>query len=459
MKTLKRVPPAPDVMVRLYMDYKNSGFKGSFKKYLKSIGFTDPAEDQIGMDDGAQMKRTHMHETPHLISVPARAITGKLRIKVLLVDFSDRVGVTPVKHYEDLLFSKKKYPSGSLFDYYKEVTLGKVEIVGSVHGWIRMPQPYTFYTNKNSGTSEKDYPNNAQRLAEDAVQEAINKNIPFEADLDKLGQGIITALFVIHAGRGAEEMPNEVSGDHIWSHKWNMVNPVNITPNLQASIYLTVPHNCKVGVCAHELGHLAFQWEDFYDPDYEENGTEWDGSGIWDLMAGGSWNNGGQTPSHPAGLHKMQHGWITVEKIKVTKSITLKPFTAKTAKVVKITCAAFQPSQYLLLENRTRKGFDFHLPGEGLLVWRVDERHDQDGVVSPALLLIQADGKHNLEDPEDWNEGDAGDPFPGKSKTTKLNETGKICTSFGKKKSGITLSGIKRNADTGVIMVKATIKK
>ncbi|WP_276366746.1 hypothetical protein [Chryseolinea sp. H1M3-3] len=155
----------------------------------------------------------------------------------------------------------------------------------------------------------------------------------------------------------------------------------------------------------------------------------------------------------------MQHGWISVETIKASKTITLKPFSSRSAKVVKITSPAFKPSQYLLLENRTRKGFDFHLPGEGLLVWRVDEKLDQNGVESPALLLIQADGKHNLEDPEDWNEGDAGDPFPGKSKTTKLGETGKISTSFGRKKSGITLTSIKRNADTGVITLKVTIRK
>jgi immune inhibitor A len=457
--TLRRVPPAPDVMVRLYMDYKNSGFKGSFKKYLESIGFTDPADDQIGMDDAALVKRTHLHAPPLFISIPSTRITGRLRVKVLLVDFSDRVGTTPAKNYEDLLFSKKKYPSGSMHDFYTEVSLGKVDITGSVHGWLRMPQPYSFYTNKNSGTEEDDYPNNAQRLAEDAVAEALNRNVPFESDLDKLGQGVVTALFIIHAGRGAEEMPRETAGDHIWSHKWVMVNPVTINPNLQASIYLTVPHNCKVGVCAHELGHLAFQWEDFYDPDFENDGAEWDGSGSWDLMAGGSWNNGGQTPAHPTGLHKMQHGWITTEKVKASKTLTLKPFTAKSAKAVKITSAAFRPSQYLLLENRTRKGFDFHLPGEGLLVWRVDERFDQNGVASPALLLIQADGKHNLEDPDDWNEGDAGDPFPGKAKVTTLSESGKISTSFGRSKSGISLSNIKRNPETGVITLKVSVKK
>jgi hypothetical protein len=26
----------------------------------------------------------------------------------------------------------------------------------------------------------------------------------------------------------------------------------------------------------------------FYDPNYDEDGMEWDGSGVWDLMAGGS---------------------------------------------------------------------------------------------------------------------------------------------------------------------------
>src|SRR5688572_32897868 len=104
------------------MDYKNSGFQGSFKKYLESIGFTDPAEDQVGMDDSALVKRTHLLAPPHFISIPSTRVTGRLRAKVLLVDFSDRVGTTPAKHYEDLLFSKKKYPFGSMYDYFKEIS-------------------------------------------------------------------------------------------------------------------------------------------------------------------------------------------------------------------------------------------------------------------------------------------------------------------------------------------------
>ena len=64
--------------------------------------------------------------------------------------------------------------------------------------------------------------------------------------------------------------------------------------------------------------------------------------------------------------------------------------------------------------------------------------------VAPGLLLIQADGLHDLE--ENWHRGDAGDPFPGSMGRTSLGPTGSISTSFpGQPSSGITLSNIRRN--------------
>ena len=454
----KRVPPAPQVMAALFAQYKKANVKVSFKKYLESIGFTDPAATIPGMDDTARHVKTLVAPI-QLISVPAKKVTGELRIKVLLVDFSDKPGVLPADHYESLLFSRKTYPTGSMADYFEEVTLGKVKLKGNIHGWLRMPQPYSYYTANGSGT-DSPYPNNAQKLAEDAVTAALNSGVQFEPELDKLKQGIITALFIIHAGRGAEEIVGPSSADEIWSHKWALNNPIITGPNLLASIYLAVPNDCKVGVCAHELGHLAFQWEDFYDPNYDQDGSEWDGSGVWDLMAGGSWNNGGITPAHPAGLHKSQHGWITVEQVTKTKSFTLKSYAAKYGKVIKLFSPKYKPNQYILLENRTRKGFDFHLPGEGLLIWRVDESNEQTTADSPALFLIQADGKHDLEKPDDWNSGDAGDPFPGDSSRIKLTDSGKLSTTFPKgKKSGITISNIKFNSTTGEVKFKVTIKK
>lgn len=449
------VPPSPDVMAMLFMDYRRSGKSKSlsFGEYLQSIGFVDPAAAHVGMDDRARFLSTTAG--PELITAPTRPVVGEVRVKVLLVDFPDRPGVLPKSHYEDLLFSDGVFPTGSMRDFYREVSLGKVQVTGSVHGWLRMPQPYSYYTNGNSGTKWADYPHNAPRLAEDAVKAAKQAGVPFEASLDKFGEGIVTALFLVHSGRGAETLHPSISGSEIWSHKWQLRTPVDVGSGLAATIYLTVPNDCKVGVCAHELGHLAFQWQDFYDPDYAKNG-EWDGSGVWDLMAGGSYNGSGARPAHPAGLHKLQHGWITATTLKKSGTVTLRPYSPTAGRVVRIESPAFDKGQYLLLENRQRNGFDFHLPGEGLLVWRIDEKGEQETPNAPGLFLVQADGRNDLSNPKDWNQGDAGDPFPGSANVVTLRDVGEPSTSFPGKRSGITLRKITRDA-AGVIRLQVQI--
>jgi immune inhibitor A len=292
-------------------------------------------------------------------------------------------------------------------------------------------------------------------MAEDAVRIAQQFGIPFEPELDALGLNTITALFIIHAGQGAEELHPSISRNHIWSHKWQIPAPIQVGPNLFASTYLTVPHDCKVGVCCHELGHLAFQWQDFYDANGSDDGHEWAGTGDWDLMAGGSWNGLGTRPAHPAGLHKLQHGWIDVDHIHFAQGapedvpVTLQPYTANSGKVVRVISPHYGNKQYLILENRTRSGFDSQLPGEGLLVWRVDENAEQEAPGSPGLLLVQADGLHELEG--NWDQGDTGDPFPGSKLKTSLLPTGQTSTSFPAGSSHVTLTDITRDPVTGVI--------
>ena len=237
-------------------------------------------------------------------------------------------------------------------------------------------------------------------------------------------------------------------GGEIWSHKWNFRNPVEVAPNLSTTIYLTVPHDCKVGVCAHELGHLAFQWQDFYDPNYDEDGSQWDGSGVWDLMAGGSYNGDSARPAHPAPLHKLQHGWISASSPTSSGNVKIKPYTATGGEVVKLVSPQFKPKkQYLLLESRKRVGFDFDLPGEGLLVWKVDEDREMFAPAAPGLSLVQADGRNDLNNPADWNQGDAGDPFPGPNGEDSLSDAGATSTSFPGKRSGITLKNIRFDSD------------
>ncbi len=122
MKQLHVVPPSPEVMAMLFAEYERSGQmkKSPFQNYLKSIGFTDPAADVVGMDDAARFRRGPAG--PELIEVPKHPVKGKLEVMVLLVDFPDKECKIPAAHYQDMLF-KDSYPIGSMRDYYREVSL------------------------------------------------------------------------------------------------------------------------------------------------------------------------------------------------------------------------------------------------------------------------------------------------------------------------------------------------
>jgi hypothetical protein len=183
-----------------------------------------------------------------------------------------------------------------------------------------------------------------------------------------------------------------------------------------------VPKDCDVGVCAHELGHLVFQWQDFYDPNYAKDGDYWDGAGQWDLMAGGSYNRDGSRPAHPAALHKTQHGWLAVDEVAQSQSLELLPIGSSDGRAVRLRSPRLKNHQYLLLEHRMREGFDADLPGEGLLVWQVDEIKEMTGAADPGMYLIQADGRKDLNNANDFNKGDAGDPFPGAVGVEELKE-------------------------------------
>ena len=444
-------------MSALYMQYLRDGKGVTFAAFLKSIGFGDPSVDVNGMDDKV-LAQPAAAGGLELIAVPRQSIEGELRIIVLLVDFPDRPGQRSVAHYEDLLFSKGVHPTGSLRDYYAEVSNGKVDIVGSVHGWLRMPRKYTSYLGTDSGMEPNDYPDNCQKLGEDAAAAALAKGVKFPPDLDKLGRQFVTALFIVHSGAGAESFPTvETQRQEIWSHKWNLVKPVKVAPGLSATTYLMVPQNCKLGVCAHELGHLAFQWQDFYDPNYNEDGKYWNGTGNWDLMASGSYNFGEAKPAHPAALHKLQHGWVQALEVSKSTSVQLKPTTAAGGRVCKIVSPQFAKSQFLLLESRPQKGFDKFLPGEGLLVWRVDLSKEMYAPATPGMQLVQADGRSELEKNDPNYQGDDSDPFPGSEDVTRLEDINDPSTSFPGKRSGVTLRNIRFDSK-GVASFDVTIE-
>ena len=361
---------------------------------------------RVGMNDGVIRPSDVLAvgTTLSLVrSAPAAArvpLRGELRVAVVLVEFQDKkIGVTK-KHIEDLFFSTgRQIPTGSVREYYEEVTKGLVQVNGEVVGPITLPHPIGFYANGQSGLGDA-FPN-ARTMALDAAQ-AADPLLDFTS-FDNDGDGFVDAYVIIHAGRGAEETGNS---QDIWSHKWVLPNGAIHVDGTQIFGYLTVPEDCKLGVCAHELGHLLFGFPDLYDTD---NSSE--GIGNWCLMAGGSWNGGGDTPSHPSAWCKVQQNWAPVITPAGSSQITLADVKAN-GEIIHVSPLSGNKTEYFLIENRQQKKFDQGLPGEGLLVWHVDDSTpDNTNENHPKVALLQADGKRDLE--RAVNRGDAGDPYPG----------------------------------------------
>jgi hypothetical protein len=172
-------------------------------------------------------------------------------------------------------------------------------------------------------------------------------------------------------------------------------------------------------------------------------------------MAGGSWNGNGDCPAHPSAWCKAQQGWVTVVNQTANAAVSFADVgTSHT--VHRLWKDGSQGNEYFLVENRQRQLYDRMLPGDGLLVYHVDdavgsnadERH-------PKVALLQADGNTELE--RGINRGDSGDPFPGATGNTSLTAASKPGTkSYGNLDTGVTLTKIGRSGP--VITAQVTVR-
>ncbi|HVP35668.1 MAG TPA: M6 family metalloprotease domain-containing protein [Terriglobales bacterium] len=339
--------------------------------------------------------------------------TGSFRALVILVQFSDRVPHTSAGFFDTLIFENW---TGTVRNFYQEVSYGRLDIIAldlpSSLGWYTAPHTYAYYCNNQYGMGS--YPQNSQGLTEDVVDLA-DPYVDF-SQYDNDGDGFVDALFIVHAGRGAEFTGNTTD---IWSHKWS------IAPRLKDGVYIhdysiepelwQYSYDMTCGVYCHELGHV-FGLPDLYDYGYDSEGL-----GNWSLMAGGSWNGSlGNSPAHPDAFCITKLGFADPVNVTVDLDSALIPAIEDTGVIYRLWTNGSTGSQYFLVENRQKIKYDAALPGAGLMIWHVDENVDgNDNQWYPGhtssghyeVALEQADGLWQLE--KDINSGNTGDPYPG----------------------------------------------
>jgi len=366
-------------------------------------------------------------------------------LPVLCMQYADVDSEWPISQMENQLFdTNAEWPTGSMTDYYEEISYGAFSVTGDVFGWIQMSENSEYYDRDNGHTYELI--TEALTITDPDIDFSLYDNdgpdgVPNSGDDD----GYVDELVLIHSGTGGE-----YGGPEIWSHSWTLqaaggaystddasenggniiINGYVIQPAVTSNNQME-----EIGVFCHEYGH-ALGLPDLYDRT-PSGGSDSEGVGNWALMAGGG--SDGSRPSHMCPWSKEIMGWVT--PIVLTQNWYDHPIPAveDTALVYKLwTHGNIEPydfggiwgnwsvnagREYFLIENRQKKKFDDQLPGAGLLIWHIrnDVTTQNDDVLNKMVDLETADNRYDMD--QGKNRGDDGDPYPGSYNNRNFDRT------------------------------------
>ncbi|MFQ6092281.1 MAG: M6 family metalloprotease domain-containing protein [bacterium] len=328
----------------------------------------------------------------------------------ILIQTQDISGTHPPTSFHNMLFTSGTYPTGSLNDYFVEVSYNIFGLTGQVVGWYTAANPSSYYTSGgNYGMGS--YPNNAQKLVEEAVDVAEAAGVDF-SQYDNDSDGYVDGLIIVHQGPGAEHTGSLAD---IWSHRWAMrvprqydgvtVSDYSINPELRGDG--TSGQIQGIRVFAHEYSHLL-GCPDLYDYDRKMDSSTYNTPSDendhplmdWCLMGyyGYSLSSYGAdvTPTHLCGYLKSFLGWITPTVLSFSQTgVQINEIETTNANSLYKIPINGSLTEYFLIENRNSASsalfdhydsdfsawFDWFTPGpnpldSGLLITHVDESTD-----------------------------------------------------------------------------------
>jgi M6 family metalloprotease-like protein len=352
--------------------------RGREELTLRALLLAEPAGPRGGAATGANPG-----------SAPIGGLGGRLalepwkqprfRVAIVPIEFPD-IKHNPkvsLKYWEQVLLGtayghnlagdKADSESGSLNDYFREQTGAGFHLEGKVFEWIEVSKKRAEYA-PGSGTT-----NITAVLVEALGKLAARDGKDAFKDYD--GLLFLYAGEPVRSNRGSVYAPHAGIIRSFESKRW----PYVFAPEGGA-------HSTSLGVFVKEfcrmlgLPDLAAQRE---NPDIE-------GLGVWCALSN-IFTTG--RPQHLSAWAKEKLGWIKPAVIDptVVQKLVLAPIEDSPQECFKILVRS-DGSEYFLLENRARKGFDQKLPGEGLLIWRVlhdrptlEESHGVVGPTGPAV--------------------------------------------------------------------------
>lgn len=344
---------------------------------------------------------------------------GKIYGVVLLVDFSDDPAPVTKQNIEDWL-NKEGFNgggcSGSVRDYFMEISNGQVDFQNEVFGWYRAKKTKAYYD------AGGDY-SRAEELMKEVLA-AFDGQVDFSRyDNDK--DGYTEAVSIVYAG-GAKTW-----AEGLWAHSgWTSeTRDKTRIPRYQMT---DMPGKYSLYVMAHECGHMIFGWPDLYY--------------YGDFSVMGNYSS----DLKPIGVDdylRADQGWIPTTIVQATDTGVVRTTSNERGFVRINPRKAKEGFFWSYIRNTGRNAL---LAGSGLLVVHYDQSIDGNASADAlSVRVIQADGKTTLQQ-EQWpNPGSEANDFF-QAKTNRIFSDGRYATArwYDAYTSGTFLSDIGSIGDT-----------
>lgn len=392
-------------------------------------------------------------------------VVGNRRALVILMSFADVEFKKGLDDF-DRLFNEIGYSEdnaiGSVKDFFLWSSYGQLNFSCDVIGPFTASHDMKYY-GKNSGVSGQDQ--NPYSLFEEALNFAVQTVNLAEYDSDD--DGYVDNIHIIFAGHGEE---SGARSDAIWSHEMTFpaieikgvkIDRYSCTSELRGNSGNGIS---RIGPHCHEMGH-ALGAMDYYDVDYSTNGA-YQGTGNWDIMASGSWNNEGITPPDFNPYVKIfDFGWAQAQTLEEGFNEILPSEEHKDQIYLLRTVI---DNDFYLIENRRQISFDSGIPGEGLLIFHIGPEITHGALTNNInshypqqcyIVCASADTPFPTTAPSSYGDiNSAGCPYPGASNNNEFSVSSipsALC--FDQTYSGITLSDISEIEDSIISLYNGTL--
>ena len=380
--------------------------------------------------------------SPRRITQQQNSLTRNLapRGLFILVNFSDLAFKTDIAEIDSMInglnysrnysftYGEKTYSvksSGSARQYFHDCSFGQYNPVFDVIGPVTLSKGYAYYGGNNPET-------NFDSHATDMIKEAC-KLVDNEVDFtqyDNDNDGKVDFVYVMYAGYSEAEGAGE---DYVWPHNYHLsyanvkctVDGVRVdnyacSNELKGSLWYGVSRD-GIGSFCHEFSHVLGL------PDhYATNNISVKQTGDWDIMCSGSYNNNSNTPAGYTAQERFFMGWCKPVVLNEPVTIdSMKPLVTSGEMYLISETGEHNlkgndpsPTQFFMLENRKKVSWDAFVPGEGLLITKINYSYSKwisntvnNTASARCYEIIEADGKEPSM-LETGGDGKQGDVFP-----------------------------------------------